>query len=110
MKKKPLVKKGNGEPVNMGKSKHVQVLRGLAVRILSASVPEYDFIDGNEIPYLYANVLQATIAGLKYNPTDCIPQLIREGYLVARTKEPEQISFYILKSKKQRQIFQKKAA
>ncbi|MBN1325784.1 hypothetical protein JW977_02275 [Candidatus Falkowbacteria bacterium] len=107
MKKKPLLTKGpNGPEV---KTKHVQVLRGLAIRILSASVPEYDYIDGHKVPYLYAEVLQATMAGLKYNPRDCIPQMIREGYLVARTKDPDQVSFYILTSKKQGQIFKKAA-
>lgn len=110
MKKKPSLTKGNGEHIKMPRSKHVQVLRGLAMRILSASVPEYDFIDDNEIPYLYAEVLQATIAGLNYNPANCIPQMIREGYLVARTKEPDQVSFYILTSKQKGRAMRRKAA
>lgn len=98
-KKKPVVKKGNGEPVKMPRPKHVQVLRGLAIRILNATVPENDFIRDEKVPFLYTETLNKTIIALGYDPSYVVPQMIKQGYLIVRTQEPDQISFYIMTSK-----------
>jgi hypothetical protein len=99
-KKKPPLTKGNGEPVKMPKPKHIQVLRGLAIKVLHSTVPEYEYVNNEKIPYLYGETLNNAIIALNYDPKNLIPQMIKEDYLVVRTTDPDQVSFYIMVSKK----------
>ncbi|OGY43006.1 MAG: hypothetical protein A2Y67_03400 [Candidatus Buchananbacteria bacterium RBG_13_39_9] len=93
-KGKKVSKGPNGERVKMPKPKHVQVLRGLAIKILNSASPQYDYYDGKKVPYLFLETLNATIMALNYNPQLVVPQMIQEGYLIPRPQEEN--SFYIL--------------
>jgi len=109
-RKKPPLTKGNDEPVKMPKPKHVQVLRGLAIKVLRSTVPEHEHVSGEKVPYLYAQCLNNTIIAMGYDPDNMVPQMIKNGYLVPRTREPDQISFYILTSKQKGLALRQKAA
>ncbi len=104
MKKKPLLTKGpNGPAVKMPEAKHIQVLRGLAIKILAATVPENDYFDGEPVPFLTQECIYSTIDALGYKPERDISLMKKHHYLVPRSEAPDQITFYILKSKKRGQ-------
>ena len=75
--------------------KHVQVLRGLAVQLINNNLTETEFVDGEERHF--ASNLHDKIGSLRYDPSMMIPQMLKEGYLVIRTKDPE--SFYVFTGK-----------
>lgn len=106
MKKPPLTKGPDGPKV---KTKHVQVQRGLAIKILGSYVPtEYDICDGIKVPVIYESVLVETIKSLGYEPKSMIAQLLKSGYLVVKDKEPDAVSFYIVTIKEAGRVLQGK--
>jgi len=97
-KGKPIVHKGpKGEEVKMPKPKHVQVLRGLAIQLINSGLTETEMIDGETIHYAYN--LTKSIWALGYNAESAIREMLKHGYLVRRTFNPDSESFYIFTSK-----------
>ena len=106
MKKKKQSKQQSFKEIPLPKPKHVQVQRGLALRLMEFT--ETEFIDGIEVHYAY-NVAEK-MSSIGYNPRTFIPQMIKKGYLVIRTKAPEQESYYICKTIAEGQTLKMKLA
>jgi hypothetical protein len=75
------------------KEKHVQVLRGLAIKILNSGLTETEIIDGEKVHFTYR--LAKLMASLVHDYEEIISQMMRKGYLVVRTKDPEPESYYV---------------
>jgi hypothetical protein len=96
MKKK--VKKGQGnlpfgKEAKSPKPKHVQILRGLAIKLLNSGLTETEIINGEKVHYTY--YLAQLMNSLGYDFKQFIEPMTRKGYLINRTKDPEPESYYI---------------
>lgn len=85
------------------KPKHVQIQRGLVLRIINCSLTEVEYVNGTPVHFVYN--LNEIMASLGYDPSVFIPQMLKNGYLVVREKDP--LSFYLFSSKKKGQEFRR---
>jgi len=85
--------------IELPKPKHVQVQRGLAIKLLNTGFTETDRINGEDYPYLYK--IAEHMSNLNYSAETFIRQMVASGYLVIRTKAPDQESYYICRTKEQ---------
>lgn len=108
--KKPEVTKGpGGKEVKLPKGiKHVQVLRGIILKVIDEMILEKENVSGQDLKFVYHEHLIEKLADLgEDNPKSKINQLISHGYLVIRSQEPEPVSYYVFNSKTQGQKFKK---
>ena len=91
-----------GKEVKLPKIKHVQVLRGLILKLLNLNVAEKETVDDIEVSYLREDQLLNAINNLRYNGRNMIVQLLMEDYLVIRTPpgEQEQTTYWLCPTKK----------
>ncbi len=102
-KKNPVTKGPQGEKAKFPGTKHVQIQRGLALRLINAEVTETEIVNGEEVHFAYQ--LHDKIGSLKYDPSMMIPQMLSSGYLVKRSNDPE--SYYIFTSKQKGLAFRR---
>ena len=76
---------------------NIQILRGLATRLINSNLMETDYINGEEVYYSYR--IAQIMADWGYNPQIFIPQMIKKGYLFVRETDPE--SYYVCKTLKE---------
>jgi len=96
-----VTKGSNGRIVKLrDKTKHVQVLRGIILKVLLGMVTEPETVDEVAAFFIYHDhLLQKLEAMGERDPVSKINQLIDHGYLVYRTTAPDAISYYVFKYK-----------
>ncbi len=102
-KKKTITKGPNGEKAKFPGTKHVQIQRGLALQLINAGLTETERVDGEGVNFAYQ--LHDKIGSLKYDPSMMIPQMLKSGYLVQRSNNPE--SYYIFTNMRKGQDFRR---
>ncbi len=98
----PVVTKGtDGEPVKLPHALNNDRFRGAAVKLIKFCQEEN--VDGTTVYFIF-DVIN-TLTTLGYDGDSYVTQMIQKGYLVPRTVNPDEESYYVFTSYKKGAAF-----